>query len=379
MGAARATRRASTRRRQAVDDHDDTELDAVSEPDPEREGEGGGSQHAHRGRATEVPGDGVAAFRRVRQIVAGDPELTLEEVAERAGLPLQILREVFAATEWDDRDAYDERDVDYARATARMLNVYPLDVVLRSLRTRYRAMTSIVVSDLGTVRDRVVMPALASGAEADELAESLGQTAEELLPLVTGQLAEHYRHALLRLLDTEAVARSVQLEGGPQIELAVGFVDVVGYTALSGRIDPAGLDHVLASFEDLVASEVAAHDEVLLAKFIGDAAMVVASDSIPLVELLLDIVEDDQRIAEAPRRAGVAFGDVLVREGDYYGPVTNLAARLTDHARQWSLLAAEELADELADAGFELTRIPETTIHGVGDRRPLRVRRPDTR
>ncbi len=348
------------------------------EGDPSPDAADAEADAAHREHGTGAGGDSFAAFQHVRQVVAGDPELTFEEVAEGAGLPTQILREAFAATEWDERDAYAQRDVDYARAIARMLDVYPLDVVLRSLRTRYRAMTSIVVSDLGTVRDRVVMPALASGTEPEELAESLGQTAEELLPLVTGQLAEHYRHALLRLLDTEAVARSVQLEGGPQIELAVGFVDVVGYTALSGRIDPAGLDHVLASFEDLVASEVASHDDVLLAKFIGDAAMVVASDPLPLVELLLGLVEDDQRLAEAPRRAGVAFGDVLVREGDYYGPVTNLAARLTDHARQWSLLAAEELAEPLEEAGFELTRIPETTIHGVGDRRPLRVRRPGT-
>lgn len=318
--------------------------------------------------------DGPAVFDRVRHVVAGDPDLSLEQVAERAGLPTQILHELFAASDWATRPAYDERDVAYAQALRRLLDTYPLTSLVRSLRTRHRAMTSIVISDLGIVRDRVVGPALEAGAAPDELARRLGETAEELVPLVTGQLAETYRHALLRLLESDAMARGVQAVAGQQVALAVGFVDVVGYTALSGQVDPAGLDRVLADFEDLVSAAVSAHEGVLLAKFVGDAAMLVASEAEPLAEVLLDLVTDDQRLAEAPRRAGLAAGDVLVREGDYYGPVPNLAARLTDHARPWSLLADDHLADRL-QGRFALTRIPKTTVRGVGDRRPLRVER----
>jgi adenylate cyclase len=316
----------------------------------------------------------VSPFDRVREIVASDPKYTLAEVAEQAGLPLQILRQVFATTDWDDQPGYDDRDVAYAEAAARILDHYPLDAVIRTLRTRHRAMTSIVVSDLGTVRDEIVTPALAHGAGAQDLVDQLGRTGEEILPLVTSQLAEDYRHVLIRLLDTDAVAEGASLEGGREIQLAVGFVDVVGFTSLSGQVDPAGLDHVLKGFEDLVSSAVAEAEDVLLAKFIGDAAMIVSSDAVKLTDILLRLVEDDRRLAEAPRRAGMACGPVLVREGDYYGPIPNLAARLTDYAREWSLLAAEEL-EEALEADFELTVIPETTIHGVGERTPLRVRR----
>lgn len=318
--------------------------------------------------------EGLAPFEHVRRALAGQPTLSVDELSDQAGLPTQIVVEVLEAMEWDDRPGYDERDVAYLRDIATMLDHYPLEEVLRTIRVRNRAISSIVVSDLGTVRDRVVMPALAGGAEPEELADRLGRTADELVPLVTRNLAEDYRHVLLRLLDTDALARGVG--GDRELDLAVGFVDVSGYTALSGRVDPTGLDRVLSGFEDLVNSVVSEAGGVLLAKFIGDAAMLVASDVTDLIPVLLGLVEDRERLAEAPRKAGVAEGPVLVRSGDYYGPTPNLAARLTEHARPWTLLAAADLEERL-DGQYDLTRIPETTLRGVGEHQPLRVRRLD--
>jgi adenylate cyclase len=322
--------------------------------------------------SVEAPGDNPI-FDEVRQILTGSPELSLAEVADQAGLPVQILREIFAATDWENRPGYDDRDVEYARAVAQLLDVFPLAALVRTVRTRYRAVTSIVVSDLGTVRDHVLGPVVHGGGDTSELAGSLAEAAERILPLSTSQLAEDYRHALLRLLDSDALARGAQLEGGRELNLAVGFVDIVGYTALSGRVDPVGLDHVLVSFEDLVASIVSGHEDVLLAKFVGDAAMLVASEPRPLAEVLLSLVDDHTRLAEAPRRAGMSAGLVLVREGDYFGAVPNLAARLTDHANPWSLLADQELEPVLQEH-FDLERVSKTRIRGIGDQRPLRVR-----
>lgn len=353
--------------------------------DEERQEEGGAADDGAPADVSGTPpadgadpghdfAEGLAPFEQVRAALTGEPTLGLDELADQAGLPTQIVAEVLEAMDWGDRPAYDERDVGYLRDVAAMLDHYPLEEVLRTIRTRNRAVSSIVVSDLGTVRDRVVMPALAAGAEPEELADRLGATAAELLPIVTRNLAEDYRHVLLRLLDTEALARGVG--GDRELDLAVGFVDVSGYTALSGRIDPSGLDRVLSGFEDLVNGVVSEADGVLLAKFIGDAAMLVASDVAQLAPVLLRLVEDRERLAEAPRKAGLAAGPVLVRSGDYYGPTPNLAARLTEHARPWTLLAAAGLEDHL-DGEFDLTRIPETTLRGVGEHRPVRVRRAD--
>lgn len=314
----------------------------------------------------------VALFHRVREVVEGDASLTLDEVAERAQVPTQVLREVFAAMDWDDRPGYDDRDVAYADALRHILDLYPLDVVVRNIRTRYRAMTSIVVSDLGTVRDRVIAPALEAGADATDLADRLGETARDLLPLITGQLAEDYRHILVGLLDSDAVTQGAQLQAR-EVDLAVGFVDLVGFTKLSRDIDPAGLDRLLGRFEELVTEAVGRIDDTRLAKFVGDAAMVVGPDPVQVTRVLLHLVDDRQQLTETPRHAGLAFGRVLVREGDFYGQVPNLASRLTDHAKRWSLLVAADLADHL-ERDFELSSVPPTRLHGLGEHRPHRVR-----
>jgi adenylate cyclase len=340
---------------------DARELPGSVPPDPEAESD-------------DMDGAAVNAFKQVRESLAGSGELRLEDIAEQCRLPVQILRELFDATGWSQRPGYDERDVAYAKAAARMLDYFPMHVVVRSLRTRYRAISSIVVGDLGTVRDHVVGPALVGGLDEEELADRLGTAAETLLPLITEQLAEDYRHVILELIDSEAVARGLKVGTGREIDLAVGFVDIVDYTVMSGQVDPSALDHVLAGFEDLVTAAVARTEQVLLAKFVGDAAMLVASHPEPLAGLLLELVDDHQRLAEAPRRAGMAWGPVLVREGDYYGRIPNLASRLTDVADTWSLLAAEELEERL-EGSFDLERISKTSIRGIGSRRPLRVRR----
>ncbi|HEV2308997.1 MAG TPA: adenylate/guanylate cyclase domain-containing protein, partial [Acidimicrobiia bacterium] len=63
-------------------------------------------------------------------------------------------------------------------------------------------------------------------------------------------------------------------------------------------------------------------------------------------------------LALPPARSGVAFGEVLLREGDCFGPVVNLAARLVEVAPPSTLVVSEVVRDALtavddlrADAG----------------------------
>ena len=88
---------------------------------------------------------------------------------------------------------------------------------------------------------------------------------------------------------------------------------------------------------------------------------------------MLELTREVEPLSDAPLRGGMAHGATLVREGDYFGPPVNLAARLTDLARPWSVLADEALMDELED-DFDVKRILPTRIRGIGLRRPLAVR-----
>ena len=60
--------------------------------------------------------------------------------------------------------------------------------------------------------------------------------------------------------------------------------------------------------------------------------------------------------ADPPLRGGLAYGPVLPRLGDVYGPVVNLASRLCGLARPGSLLVDREAARALREH-------PDLTVH----------------
>jgi len=80
---------------------------------------------------------------------------------------------------------------------------------------------------------------------------------------------------------------------------------------------------------------------------------------------LVDAYADDQLLP--PARAGLAVGPVLARDGDYFGPVVNLAARIVDVARPSCVMVSDELRDTLgASEHFAFHRLPPKRLKGIG-------------
>jgi class 3 adenylate cyclase len=118
-----------------------------------------------------------------------------------------------------------------------------------------------------------------------------------------------------------------------------GFVDVVGSTGLVTHLPLGDIGRAIASFEEHAANAVAASGGRVV-KFIGDEVMFRVHDPAAACHVALTIVarfSDDEVLPGA--RAAVAFGDLLVRDGDYFGPVVNVAARATKLARPGTVLA----------------------------------------
>jgi class 3 adenylate cyclase len=103
-----------------------------------------------------------------------------------------------------------------------------------------------------------------------------------------------------------------------------------------------------------------------LVKLIGDEVMFVATDpadACRAAEALMVGFGDES--AHVVPRGGLAFGDVLVRGGDYYGSVVNLAARLVDEAVPQELLVTDEAA--VAAAGCEFAPAGRRMVKGFDD------------
>ncbi len=134
---------------------------------------------------------------------------------------------------------------------------------------------------------------------------------------------------------------------------AVGFVDLVGFTQIAGAMAP----HELAGF--LRDFEARAHDAATavgarVVKMIGDEVMFVSSDASSAVAagdaLMAGLGAAYEHIVP---RGALAYGDMLVRGGDYFGSVVNLASRLVDEAVPNELLVTAQLAAAAPGCEFE--------------------------
>ena len=327
-----------------------------------------------RAEAQRAVTDDRVALSLVDRLLSRERVFTAQEAADRAGIPTEYLIARDRSLGIPGDFGYTTEEVAELRLLGDLLQVLPAEAVLRNMRSDAQAMRRIALSNLQLVNEHVAVPLRAAGGNDITVAVALAELARSLLPATIPLLGSSFRRILTHALSTEMVAAASR-SAGSETPVAVGFVDVVGFTSLSARIDPEGLDDILEAFETRCYVVAGLHEGVELVKFLGDAGMFVSTDPVPLTEALLDIVtpvEDTSPLADAPIRGGLAYGPVLTRAGDYYGPPVNLAARLTDHARPGTVLADEELAGELEL--FYTRRVPPMRLRGLGFRRPLRVR-----
>jgi adenylate cyclase len=172
-----------------------------------------------------------------------------------------------------------------------------------------------------------------------------------------GVLIDYLHRVQLRA----AVWRRMVLVDEPEIAVAVGFADLSGYTTLSASMDATSLSALVGRWEAVAYDTIAANGAQVV-KTIGDEVMFVGLTS-ETIAAALEL--RDAAIAEGlpPLRIGLAAGAVLARDGDYFGPVVNLASRLTGVAGPGEVLVPAELWDELRASGVGVRAVPRGTQH----------------
>ena len=149
------------------------------------------------------------------------------------------------------------------------------------------------------------------------------------------------------------------------------FVDLCGFTAVT---DAEGVEQALLALSTFraVVRERAGWRGVRVAKWLGDGAMLVATEPRPLVDAVLRMEQSlDQRGCALPVHGGMAAGRVILFEGDdYVGRAVNLAARLCDVAEPHQILITKSLF-EAAGEGLPGKHLGAMTITGFT--RPVEV------
>lgn len=139
-----------------------------------------------------------------------------------------------------------------------------------------------------------------------------------------------------------------------------------GYTALSRSLTPSELSRMINRFEGAVSDAAAAFGGRVV-KLAGDGALFSATSAVAACQIA-DAVAGGA--ADAPHlpaiRAGVAAGRVLTVGGDVFGPVVNLAARLSAVAPERSVVVDQETRTRVGHAlAFE--RLPDQHLKGFAD------------
>ncbi len=302
--------------------------------------------------------------------------LSARQISERAGLGLDRLVSVQHAAGLplvDDPDAavFMAADGDAAVHIKRFLDLgIDPDMMLAVVRVLAQGLANATEVMNVAAMTTVLRPGLTE-LQIAQRAEALVSAAQPLMgPMIEDLLLLQFR----RVLQTEAVNAREREAGAPLPEarpVAAAFADLVGFTALGEELPPEQLE-LLANRLTVLAHEIT-EPPVRFIKSIGDAVMVVSTDTAALLDAMLRLLEAVASDEMLPRlRIGVARGQAVSRAGDWFGSPVNLASRVTAAARPNAVLVAQTARDDVGDdARFRWSTAGSRHLKGF--REPVRL------
>jgi class 3 adenylate cyclase len=207
------------------------------------------------------------------------------------------------------------------------------------------------------------------------------------------ETVERQRAHLARFVSPEVAALVSTEEGsrllsGHRANVSVVYFDLRGFTAFAETSEPEELIDVVRQYHEAAGELVAAHGGTL-EHFAGDGLMVFFNDPVPLpdhelhaAKLAVAMRERVGKLADSWRRrgyelglgAGIATGHATLGrigfEGRYdygvLGPVTNLAARLSDAAAPGQILLSQRAYSAVEDR-VAAQRVEQLQVKGFSN------------
>lgn len=153
---------------------------------------------------------------------------------------------------------------------------------------------------------------------------------------------------------------------------SVMFTDIVGSTELAQRMG----DHVafeLVTQHDLIVRGSVNAGMGRVIKHTGDGIMAVFVSPVQAVKTACRIQAEVTSLARAegqPRfqvRIGVAAGEPIERDNDFFGSTVNLAARLCNSANPGSVLVTNGVAELCLGKGMQFAQLQSAALKGFDE------------
>lgn len=295
-----------------------------------------------RGRLFALGGD--------RIIVPDRDQFSLADVSAETRGDIEDVRAVWRALGFvevgDDVAIASAEDVETIRTVLNLANLVGLPAALGVSRVVASSMARVADAISAAVRTR--SPALALGHSGSEAVTARTFTSvASAVPRVGRALDAVFRHHLEAARRHWERSDSADLVDSGGIRIGVGFADLSGFTGMTENLTMSELSELLTVFE-VVAESIVRDEDGRVVKYIGDAVMYVTHDASSAVRVAQRLLASaEMRGMQA--RAGVTVGVALALEGDYFGPVVNLAARLVAMAGPGEVLVTDDVIARLDD------------------------------
>lgn len=305
------------------------------------------------------------------------------EVCEAADFPLPRATALwralgFPAAQSDEDEIFSEADVEALRLVGWLEEVGVMDPetepsLVRSMGRSYSRLAEWEMSELVT----------AMASRGHDTAEEAAGPADirEVLDSLIPVLEDLQRYIWRRHLAAAAARLLLQPRGDGSDEgrtMLVGFADIVGFTRRSRELSVSELDRLMETFEGRSADVVTERGGRVV-KTIGDEILFVTDDPVQGAHIALELVEAEDHVEHFPTlHVGLAYGQVLMRVGDVFGPTVNLASRLASVARPGRVLVDRELSSVLKplEEEFRVRRARTTAVRGYSRLDTWGLRRP---
>jgi adenylate cyclase len=262
----------------------------------------------------------------------------------------------------DHDEAITTEEADSIRLFAASTRLLGEETAVQLARVTGAAMAKVAETLVTSFRLQVEIPRRDAGVRYVDVIKEYSDITTSLLPAFVRSLDALLRQQILavakRMWSTDEEHSTVTLWR------TVGFVDLVGYTEVTGSLSARDLAAVLIDFDERTARAVQAGNGQVV-KMIGDEAMFVTEEPGDACRIALNLVAAFVEDHTPPVRVGLATGEMVSVFGDLYGPDVNLAARLVAVAEPDTVVVSRRTRDGAPD--FHFDALPARPLKGFPD------------
>ena len=297
---------------------------------------------------------------------------TLRQASRATGLDAGLIKRIYAAMGVGvaSHEAISDEDLQMLKYAAAVLDAgFPLPAFLQLMRVYGQVIAQIADAEVRLIHLYVHEPLMRAGVPSVEIAEEMEGLTRDVLPFAApfmnylhGRLLSHFvEQDMIGHMESDLDEQALE-EG--RLRVAIAFADLAGYARLTVEQGDEAAVSTVERFAEAVAEKLPVDARVV--KTLGDEVMVIGSDA---AALTLWAVELQTGVADGPPpRIGIHYGEVLYRDGDYFGREINRAARVVARAGGGEVLVTRSVVD-LADGGdgVEFDRVGEVLLKGFSE------------